>query len=160
MSDQAGSEVAPSRGGAEAFAATVDRTIRAGFGLALKITGSRDAASEVCEAAYIETWRRSRQVGRWDRVEDLAFLARVRAGAVRMRREAAAGTEINLPDLEANERVITGAVDLCHYGRLNAAEAALLLGESPARVRGALRAELLDLAQVADKGNVATPNPD
>src|SRR5688572_26169506 len=110
MSDTGGGKETPLRAGAAEFASMIDRTIRAGFGLALNITGGREEAAEVCEAAYLETWRRSQQHGRWDRVADLAFLQRVRAGAVGMRREAAAGTEADRPNpepVEASARALT-----------------------------------------------------
>ncbi|MFN0096225.1 MAG: hypothetical protein ACKVVT_15800 [Dehalococcoidia bacterium] len=151
--------------GDDAVRAFYEQTIRTAFGLAFRITGEREAANQVCEAAYAA----SCHGGAVSEAES-TFLLRVRTLAIEERAKAnlrVVRSDPQQPSYEQTNAIRTGltavsplarrALDLAYFGGAGVGEIAELLGEPLPSVRAALREALLTLGASVRQGQENRP---
>ena len=140
----------------EEFRAFYERTSRAAYSLALRITADSERAGAAIEAAYIETWP---STGTDDL--DGALLASVRSCALRLQPSGNANTirsDGAIPAYTSATAIRDGlaqvdqlgrrAVELAYFGGIGVNHVAEILGQPTNLVRAAMRRALLELGSL------------
>ena len=136
----------------DAFARFYDATSTAAFSVALRITGSRSAAEDVCETAYVKVWQARALPGAAGEptgadllavVRDLAFEHRPSGEPADASPTASTAVEAALDSAGPLGR---RAVELAYFGGLSVPEISSILGVTASETRTAMRAALLAAA--------------